>query len=61
MWDAHQIPRRKDMKGSDYSFMQLLTMDVSNLSHDLSLAFLRPAYAYTKASVGGINNASVNV
>lgn len=61
MGDAHRIPRCMNKHGSDYSFEQLLTMDLSDLGHDLSSAYTRPAYAYTKASVGGINNASANV
>ena len=54
MGDVHRIMRVKDKKFSDPEFEFILRCDVSKLSRDLSPFYTRPAYAYTKAEVGGI-------
>lgn len=54
MGDLHKIIKAKDKKFSDPEFEFLLVCDVNRLSHNLSPFYTRPAYAYTKASVGGI-------
>ena len=54
MGDLHKLIKAKDKKFSDPEFEFLLMCDVSKLSRDLSPFYTRPAYAYTKAEVGGI-------
>lgn len=54
MGDVHRIMRVKDKKFSDPEFEFILHCDVSKLSRNLSSFFTRPAYAHTKAEVGGI-------
>ena len=56
MGDLHRIVRAKDKKFSDPGFEQLLRIDPQKLKHNLSLFFIRPAYQYTKAEVGGVPN-----
>lgn len=55
MGDTHRIPRSKDKKHSDPEFELLLRIDPHKLKRDRSLFFVRPAYQYTKAEVGGID------
>lgn len=61
MGDTHRIPRCKDKKLSDIEFAQLLHIDPNRLSRNYSRFFTSPAYAYTKAEVGGIHNELPNL
>lgn len=56
MGDTHRIPRCMDKKYSDPEFAGLLLIDPCKLNHNLSPFYTRPAYAYTKAAVGGLYN-----
>ena len=53
MGDTHRTPKIKDKKFSDPEFERLLRIDPNTLSRKSNPFFTRPAYAYTKASVGG--------
>ncbi len=55
MGDTHRIPRSTDKKYSDSCFEQLLSCNLNLLSRNLSSFYIRPAYQYTIAEVGGIN------
>lgn len=61
MGDIHRIPKAKDKKFSDPCFEGLLHVDLEKLSHKLSPFYIRPAYDYTHAAVGGIGNGVSNV
>lgn len=54
MGDVHRIPRSKDKKFSDPCFEKLLSMDIEKLPTKRSSFYIRPAYQYTKAEVGGL-------
>ena len=54
MGDVHKLIRCKSKKFSDPDFEFLLQCDVTKLSRKLSPFFTKPAYAHTKAEVGGI-------
>lgn len=50
MGDVNRISKTFE----DPSFLKLMRdMDTLKVTHDLKPAFIRPAYAYTKAEVGG--------
>lgn len=61
MGDAHRIPKSTDKKYSDPCFEQLLRVDPKFLPRNNNPFFTRPAYAYTKAAVGGINHDIFNI
>lgn len=54
MGDLHRIMKAKDKQFSDPEVEYLLKVNPEKLSHKLSGAFTRPAYAHTKAEVGEI-------
>lgn len=62
MGDRHRIPRCKDKSYSDPEFEKVLRdSDKGRLKHNLSSFHTRPAFAYTRAAVGGISNDLQNV
>ena len=56
MGDRHRIPKSTDKKYSDSCFEQLLRVDPKFLPRNNNPFFSRPAYQYTKAEVGRVQN-----